>query len=333
MLAAATDRIASKRPLRVCYRQATDPHDLLGPQTMALFGFGNRALPRMDDPRYLRIGLQPASDALYEVWESDCPVQVWRDGPVAGASDGRLSFGWLEEPEGAAGIRAAAEHAYQQFFEHLSSRPHRHPLRIWNYLDAITDGEGDDERYRQFCVGRAEGMQGHLDDFPAATAIGRRDGKRHLQLYWLAAAESGRPLENPRQVAAWRYPREYGPRSPSFARAMLPPAGAGLPLMLSGTAAVVGHRTRHVGDIAQQLEETLRNLDALLVEAQRHASRIETAFGATSPLKIYVREARDIAIVEALLAKRLPAETPRLILHADICRRDLLVEIDGFHDA
>ncbi|MEZ5465835.1 MAG: pteridine-dependent deoxygenase [Lysobacteraceae bacterium] len=332
-MAAAADRMAANRPLRVSYRDASDPRDLLGPNTLALFGFGAVVPRQLDDPRYLRVGLQPAGDTFYEVWESDRPVHSWRDGPVAGASDGRLSFGWLEEAEGAAGIRAAAERAYQQFFEHLSSRPHRHPLRIWNYLDAITDGEGDDERYRQFCVGRAEGMQGHLDDFPAATAIGRHDGERHLQLYWLASAESGRPLENPRQVAAWRYPREYGPRSPSFARAMLPPAGAGLPLMLSGTAAVVGHRTQHVGDVAQQLDETLRNLDALLAEAKRHASRIHTTFGATSPLKAYVRQPPDIPTVEALLAKHLPASTPRLILHADICRRDLLVEIDGFHDA
>ena len=30
-----------------------------------------------------------------------------------------------------------------------------HLLRMWNYLDAINEGAGDLERYRQFCVGRA----------------------------------------------------------------------------------------------------------------------------------------------------------------------------------
>ena len=331
-MAAAADRMTAARPLSVRYRQAGDPAELLGPNSLALFGFGDAAPRQLDDPRYLHVGLQTTASApIYELWESDRPVETWRDGNVAGASDGRLSFGWLEESEGEAGIRSASERAYRRFFEHLSSRPHSHPLRIWNYLDAITDGEGDDERYRQFCVGRADGMHDHLDEFPAATAIGRRDGQRHLQLYWLASADSGRPLENPRQVAAWQYPREYGPRSPSFARAMLPAAGAGLPLMLSGTAAVVGHRTQHVDDITEQLEETLRNLDALLAEAQRHASRIDTVFGPGSPLKVYVRRPDDVTCVERLLSERLPPDTPRLILHADICRRDLLVEIDGFH--
>lgn len=331
-MVAAAERMAAPRPLRVSYRSAADPRGLLGPRTLAVFGFGDAAPRTLDDPRYLHVGLQAVTATpLFEVWESDRAVQAWRDGDVAGASDGRLSFGWLQETEGEVGIRVAAERAYQRFFAHLASRSHSHPLRIWNYLDAITSGDGDEERYRQFCVGRAEGMQEHLDEFPAATAIGRRDGQRHLQLYWLASAETGRPLENPRQVAAWQYPREYGPRSPSFARAMLPAAGAGLPLMLSGTAAVVGHRSLHVGDVAQQLDETLRNLDALLGEAKRHASRIDTAFGAASPLKVYVRRAEDISTVEALLTQRLPADTPRLILHADICRRDLLVEIDGFH--
>ena len=31
-------------------------------------------------------------------------------------------------------------------------------LRLWNYLDAINLGDGDDERYRRFCDGRARGM-------------------------------------------------------------------------------------------------------------------------------------------------------------------------------
>src|SRR5690606_1613171 len=135
-------------------------------------------------------------------------------------------------------------------------------LRIWNYLDAITVGEGDLERYRQFCVGRARGLGSFdVDRLPAATAIGCRDGRRVLQVYWLASHAAGTPLENPRQVAAYRYPRQYGPQAPSFARAMLPPAGSDLPLLLSGTASVVGHETRHADDLAAQLAETFANFD------------------------------------------------------------------------
>jgi chorismate lyase/3-hydroxybenzoate synthase len=29
---------------------------------------------------------------------------------------------------------------------------------MWNYLDAINENDGDEERYRQFCLGRARGL-------------------------------------------------------------------------------------------------------------------------------------------------------------------------------
>ena len=145
------------------------------------------------------------------------------------------------------------------------------------------------------------------------------------------AADIAKPAGYPARSIELTVPFGPGGGADIFARAMLPPAGAGLPLMLSGTAAVVGHRSQHVDDITEQLEETLRNLDALLAEAQRHAGRIDTLFGPQSPLKVYVRRPEDIAAIESLLSERLPSDTPRLLLHADICRRDLLVEIDGFH--
>ena len=110
--------------------------------------------------------------------------------------------------------------AYANLSVFVRTRGFPHLLRSWNYLDAITEGEGDAERYRRFCVGRAAGLgEVQIGTLPAATAIGRCDGVRTLQVYWLAARRPGTPVENPRQVSAYRYPRQYGPQSPSFARA------------------------------------------------------------------------------------------------------------------
>ena len=68
------------------YIHADDPRSLLGPRTLAIFGFGDGAPRRLDDPRYLHIGLQPAqSPAPYEVWRSCAEVRPWRDG---GSSSG-----------------------------------------------------------------------------------------------------------------------------------------------------------------------------------------------------------------------------------------------------
>ena len=312
------------------YERAVDPNSLLGPRTLAVIGFGSAAPANLDDPRYLRVGLQPSDFAAwFEVWESPTAVRVYRDGPICGASNDEVAFGWIECSEGEHGIESAAHFAYQAALAQLASSKFPHLLRVWNYLDAITEGEADDERYRQFCAGRATAFAAHCERFPAATAVGRRDGLRVLQLYWLSAKAAGTPLENPRQLEAWRFPREYGPRSPSFVRAMLPPAQLGLPLMLSGTAAIIGHASQHVDDLAAQLDETMRNFSALIDAARAVQPALSAHFDSSSLLKVYLRDAQ--AGFEALLDRHLPADVPRLVVYADICRSNLAVEIDGFH--
>ncbi|PPU95912.1 pteridine-dependent deoxygenase [Xanthomonas hyacinthi] len=296
-----------------------------------MFGFGNEA-PRHADPRYLRVPLQPHGPRMFEVWRSDAAVGSGRDGDIAWASDGRLQFGVIEIDEQALHIEDASALAYAQISAFVAGSATPRLLRIWNYLDAITLGSGDRERYRQFCVGRARGL-GDFDvsQLPAATAVGRCDEARVMQIYWLAAAQAGTPLENPRQVSAYRYPRQYGPQSPSFARAMLPPAGSDMPLLLSGTASVVGHASMHSGQLLAQLEETFANFDALLAAARSHRPDLPAQFGDGTRLKVYVREAADLPLVAAALDARFGERVPRLLLHAVICRNELAVEIDGVH--
>lgn len=329
---------ATTAALQIDYADPSQLSALLAdPRVLAIFGFqAGDGAAASDDPRYLQVGLQPDGEAQLEVWRSDKPVSSGRDANgVAWASDGALMFGALQVDEHQhGGIVGASEHAYARMLEALPAHAYPHLLRIWNYLDAITDGEDDNERYREFCVGRARGI-GAIDTttLPAATAIGRVDGVRVLQVYWLAAREAGTPLENPRQVSAYRYPRQYGRQSPSFARAMLAASGSRLPLLLSGTASVVGHATLHGDSTQRQLQETFANFEALIGAARAHRPGLPTHFGDGSRLKVYVRDAAEIAEVRAALAAHLPAQVPYIVLHAAVCRRDLRVEIDGVHDA
>nr|WP_255682312.1 pteridine-dependent deoxygenase [Luteimonas sp. BDR2-5] len=320
----------------------TAPASLLADdRVLAVLGFGGAA-PLLDDPRYLRVPLQPHGAAPLEVWRTQGPVHCGRDGEIAWSCDGELLFGAIEvdEPEGHtgdgdnSGILLAAEHAYRQLTRFIGGSEYPHLLRIWNYLDAITVGDGDTERYRQFCVGRAQGL-GSFDthDLPAATAIGRCDDARTIQVYWLAARVPGTPVENPRQVSAYRYPRQYGPQSPSFARAMLPPAGSAMPLLLSGTASVVGHASQHEGELLAQLDETFANFDALIASARARRPDLPAGFGPGSRLKVYVRDAEDLPVVAEAFDARFGDRVPRVLLHAVICRRELALEIDGVHDA
>lgn len=331
-----SEHMVSHAPaLRVDYADPAErPALLADPQVLAILGFrAGDAAPASDDPRYLQVGLQPYGDERLEVWRTTGVVRSGRDGDLAWAEDGALAFGALQVEEAAhGGIEGAAEYAYRRIGAHLAGSGQPHLLRIWNYLDAIVEGEGDDERYRHFCVGRARGI-GAIETrrLPAATAIGRSDGVRMLQVYWLAAREPGTPLENPRQVSAYRYPRQYGPQSPSFARAMLPPDGAPMPLLLSGTASVVGHETRHGGQLLAQLGETFANFDALVGAARTHVPALPAAFGPDSRLKVYVACEDDLPRIAQALDERLGDAVPRILLNAVVCRRGLMLEIDGVH--
>jgi chorismate lyase/3-hydroxybenzoate synthase len=210
---------AAAPALSISYERGNLAALLAADDVLAVIGFGNSG-PHSPDPRVLRVGLEPLSETMLEVWRGRAPVRSGRDGELRWSSDGEHLYFAIEVDEAVCGgIDAAAEHAYARIGIFLATRETPHVLRLWNYLDAINLGAGDDERYRRFCDGRARGMNAHVPTrYPAATAIGRHDGVRTLQVYGLAARHPGAPVENPRQVSAWRYPRQYGrPRRRSHA--------------------------------------------------------------------------------------------------------------------
>lgn len=314
----------ARRAPQVSYRMAKVATLLEAPGTLAVLGF-DPAVPSGDDPRHLQVALASTdAPAPLELWQVDAPVRCGMEGALRWSTGGGWLFAAVELDEREhGGARATAKQAYDLLHRFVAGRDARHVLRVWNYIGAINDGEGDAERYKRFCEGRAAGMGDFFaEGFPAATAIGHLAAEHRLQVYLLACEQAGHRVENPRQVSAWRYPRQYGPTPPSFARAMLLPARD--TLAISGTAAVVGHASAHHDNLDAQLEETLTNLDALLASADMRAG-----FDTHSPLKVYLRHDGDAPRVRDALRQRLPG-VPLLLLHGDICRRELLVEIDGW---
>jgi chorismate lyase / 3-hydroxybenzoate synthase len=320
------DPLARRAP-RVSYRTADIAALLEEPGVLALLGFaGNTA--SSDDPRYLQVALESLdTPAPFELWQVDGPVSSGHEGALRWSAGGGWLFAAIELDEREhGGLEASAALAYASLRQFVGQRTEKHVLRVWNYLGAINRGAGDAERYKHFCDGRAQGMDAFFaEGFPAATAIGHRGAEHRLQVYLLACDQPGSRVENPRQVSAWRYPRQYGRTPPSFARAMTLPAQDAL--AISGTAAVVGHASAHEDDLDAQLGETLTNLEALLSSAGMTA-----AFDSASPLKTYVRNGTDAPQVREFLHSRLPG-VPMLLLQGDICRSELLVEIDGWRYA
>jgi chorismate lyase / 3-hydroxybenzoate synthase len=325
----ATSLRAAPTP-RIEYRRF-DAHAPLPKDVLCAVAFGSAPV-RHDDARCVSVRLEPLAGAgLMEVWHASGPVSFGFDGALRYAADENHLLGAIEVDERQhGGIAGAAEYAYAALGRFVASSRHPHLLRIWNYIDDINRGGGDNERYKQFCVGRAAGMRSYVrnERYPAATCIGRRDGNPILQVYCLAGRAPGVPLENPRQMSAFRYPRQYGPVAPGFSRAMIVSDRL---VMISGTASIVGHASRHPGDVSAQLEETLTNLSNVLQRAAGTAPGITPRLGAESLFKIYLRDASLVPEVESLLRRHLPAQTQSLILHADVCRAELLLEVDCLH--
>ncbi len=289
--------------------------------------------------------LESVEDAsLVEVWRSREPVQTHASGDLLLSCNSDILFGFIQLKEADfENLVDATEAAYQQILGYLEQSDYQYLLRIWNYFSSINDEVGGLERYRQFCLGR----QRALDQFgnfpyapPAATAIGAANGD--LQVYFIAARDAGVQLENPRQVSAFLYPRKYGEVSPAFSRATYKQWGKlgaqSAPskehLYISGTASIVGHESQHPGQTREQLQETLKNVEALIQHAHETLDLSISQLQDVSHLKVYLRDASFLPTAKQVVEERLgvnrDARSPTVLyLQGDVCRADLLVEIEA----
>jgi chorismate lyase/3-hydroxybenzoate synthase len=298
-----------------------------------LFAVSFGGEPKPASPGLVRVPLEPlVGDGLAELWYANGAVINGSTGDIHHSADDLLLSGVIEVDErDHGGLVAATAFAYDAIAKFQARSSYPHLLRTWNYLDAINVGRGDAERYRGFCSGRVAGFADQpLRQHPAATVIGRRDGQPLLQVYWLAGRVPGVALENPRQVPAYRYPPRYGQTSPTFSRAMLVAPDL---LLISGTASIVGHDSKHPGSVAGQVDEILTNLESLMSNAHTRSPALPAGFGRGTLIKAYVRNRADLHEVEDRLRAHVPAATPLLVLLGDVCRADLLVEFDCLHTA
>lgn len=279
--------------------------------------------------------LAPASrGAWLDAWFSSGTLQSHEHGCVQFVTDGHWLHGCAIVDDRDGGVHAATQRAYADLFTVLAATPCTHLLRLWNYLADINLETHGSERYRQFNAGRQQAFldvqRNAFEGSPAACALGTHGGP--LRVYFLAGRMPPVPIENPRQVSAYRYPDTYGPRAPTFSRAALANVGLGRQaLFISGTASIVGHQSVHVGDVLRQTEETLTNLATVRDAASAQAGR---AFAADEMFyTVYVRHASDLPVVREVFERTVgpasQAAREAIYLHADVCRAELLVEIEA----
>lgn len=281
-----------------------------------LFDGTAAAIPPQIDPG-LRVELTQS--------EGFCHLQV----TLPGASD-------LEAHE----FERRVREVYAEIRAQLESSGTRHPLRFWNFVPGIHRRVEDGMTwYEVFNAGRFAAFSDWYQTprfgawMTAASGVGHRGGDFIVQV--LAGEQPGRGLENPRQRAAWRYSKRYGPQPPCFARATRVDAPVsratadgleGGLLIVAGTASVVGEDSRHLGDLERQLDETCANLRCLVHTAGLNGVE---PLGRFRELRVYVVDDATRPLLVALLAARFPNLEHLELMPAELCRSELLVEVEG----
>ena len=92
-------------------------------------------------------------------------------------------------------------------------------------------------------------------------------------------------------------------------------------ISISGTASIDSDgRIVHPGDVLQQLDRTLENVEALLKEA-------DAGLGDVCMFIVYVRDPSDMAVTEKVMRERF-GSAPMQIVTAPVCRPGWLIEIE-----
>ena len=128
------------------------------------------------------------------------------------------------------------------------------------------------------------------------------------------AGVTSRAVPSPLQCPAL----EYGS---SFSRAVEVAAPGYKRLLISGTASIApGGENVHIGDAPAQADYTMRVVEAILESCAMGWPDVCHAVA-------YVKRACDLCAMEQLTRKHLP-DVPLAVVHADICRDELLYELE-----
>lgn len=277
---------------------------------------------------WLDIPVLDGRSTVLEVWTSNVPVTVCDQQGFNATTDGNVLFGSMSlEQHAGETLETLAKQAYMRIFKFIDQHDYHNLLRVWHYIPQINDDENGLERYRSFNAGRhkafvANGRNISEENVPAASALGSDSSS--LLIYFIAGKQPGIAVENPRQVSAYHYPQLFGPLSPVFVRAMSVTLGGQHCFFISGTASIVGYETVHLDDVEKQADETLLNICTLLKKAPYY-----DATQGRMLLKIYLRHIRDLDVVRAKVRAEFGEACKTVYLHSNICRTDLLLEIEG----
>ena len=205
--------------------------------------------------------------------------------------------------------------------------------RQWNYIQGITMLNDGSQNYQEFNDARSifynkcEWNNG----YPAATGIGADAGGVVVEINAIKSYDKSFPIDNPLQIAAHNYSQNVldgkaidilkEKSTPKFERARL----LGSTIFISGTAAIKGEQSIGSHSAVEQTAETMEIMDRLVsqenIPTENNGSHYDL-------LRVYVKRKEDIEAVKTFMDTHYPAVAKHYLI-ADVCRPELLVEIEG----
>ena len=219
-------------------------------------------------------------------------------------------------------------------------------VRTWFYLGGITKPEAEVQRYHELNRARTNfyqpirfhcsllGPSAPRGVYPASTGIGMSGSGLVASCMALETKRDDvflLPLENPQQTPAYAYDPSHSPQSPKFSRAVALVLGNYVTTWVSGTASIVDSESLHLGDPEKQATQTIDNIERLIA-ADNFASHGLKGAGARlrdlAKIRVYLKRPEDLVKCRAICERRF-GPVPAVYAVADICRPELLIEIEG----
>lgn len=221
-------------------------------------------------------------------------------------------------------------------------------VRQWNYIEniVIVESKEGTERQNYQIFNDIRSIYYETADFklgyPSATGIGMKNGGIIIDFIAMENSKSVSiiPLKNPKQVDAHKYSqnqlvgdalKEVSQKTtPKFERGKAVSIDNYHMIYISGTAAILGEDTIPEDNVERQTVITIENIQELIsIENLRnHGVKGDLHPKSISYLRVYVKNKEKIPAVKMICEQYFP-HVPSLYLVADVCRDNLLVELEG----
>lgn len=210
-------------------------------------------------------------------------------------------------------------------------------IRQWNYIERITHMDEGGQHYQLFNDARSHFYNSCKweNGYPAATGIGTQAGGVVVTFDAIRdSKEYTTAIDNPLQISAHAYSQQVlinttdkHKTTPKFERARHI-SGVKPMIHISGTAAIRGEESCEQG-IVGQTALTMENIDHLTSVENQRANGVENPSKMEyATLRVYIKHRDNLDDAEQWMRDNYP-DTPALYLWADICREELLIEIEG----